>query len=660
MKKFWLFPLMIIFLASALWPYSQTVTPQSTHFTKKAFQVSSRMSVVADTNFVLQTIQNNIHWCTGIKDGEYYVFAAGIPHNDSVSELFNYRYETLFARNSWNGITTVDHHWQDTLGELSNLSNDVRWFPVGTDSIALVIATPDSVVIYKKLAICATGYDKGIFNRRSYAFHFDSLQYGKIVGDTLIHVLPNSNGWSITGNSLTKADSIITITGVDLMQEVPEADYKGNLWFYGHILNDTVLMKYEKVSKSCLYYSYNVKNARFLYRDLTNSNCIGTIGHKYSISFATFWFNSKIQAAIAFTDTQRIWYKITSYSSHPNFFYGPNNFCAADQNEYSTDDGLLYYDVPVYHDFRNTRTTQYGSNRLVGRLITKGNMTTYLSCGVSSNEYHSVFDAPTKIVFKDSTGNEKDSMTFRFYALYFPLQFVSMSDSVLRKYYYYPKDTGAAFIYPDPIYNDTTIRTNSSYNLNLKLLWYYGLKTEIISKPSWLTLTNLSKPYTPYMSDTVNGLITWLRSFHTPIGKYTLSGTAPSTGRKDTIKIVFIDTMPIYNGIKSQDTVSMVTFQSCTLSYIITVQPTTTVKQSADIPAENFIKVSESQIHYGLKSSAKVSILVCDLKGKTLQRIETIGKAGFSTVNIPKSNSIMLYRIVVGEKRSSGRIRQEF
>jgi len=182
----------------------------------------------ADSSWVLQLIQNELYWgVQELESGDFVVTATNATVGGSWTK-----------ESSWNGNTAPE----DFFNELSAGVKEVRFLPVGTDSVVLVISGPDSTYLYRRYATYQSA--PYIWTRTALNAVFDSLQYTTIQGDTIIRNYPNAISVDVPGMTI-----ISRSFGVDIF---------GNEYFVGEIAGKKVFAKNEVSSGKVIYWEYGI------------------------------------------------------------------------------------------------------------------------------------------------------------------------------------------------------------------------------------------------------------------------------------------------------------------------------------------------------------------------------------------------------------------
>jgi hypothetical protein len=474
-----------------------------------------------DTNSEVHIRQNGIYWMVSHFQGEH----VAVGTNET-------------RRAAWYSATLWDGNPGHEMRELSDLNNQIRFLKIGTDSVALVIVDTDSTYIYKRLATTSTAPE--VWNRTAFAGTFDTLLYASYSNGVLTHNYPNSSGWSVANGELVKAESTFTFSSIILYGR-PEADLKGNLWTYGYkqgTIVDTVLTKYERLTRRGFYYSAGRGDARFLERSLSKAfigrngaidSCY--IGSKpyitprqiyYSVVTDVVTGRSVVDSIVAVVDdvAPNLW------GLNNQDFWGNNVLSQIQINPASQDSNHLYSGfgyIPTTSQYTSTRYRRY--------------------------DWQSIAVRNGSADPKDTSWTMTDTIQTNWIVLSDSMKVVS------------PIDTA---IYDTTHYSKSITVTNS--------VW---LKIKSAKLPTWLTMQDNGEDTSIVFAE-AEGWREYQKSLHT----FTLSGVPGAghyTGETDTVKIVFIDTLTNWRTGQLHSC-----FQTCSLSYQITLTSTgTSVKATA-------------------------------------------------------------------------------
>jgi hypothetical protein len=299
MKRFWsmLFTLTLISLTSALTTVNAPIrngTITLTQITLPAYNY----------NATFQVYQNGRYWFLATYNGQHRICAM-----DSASTIYTKEDITAASMSIW----SVDYPTAD----LINAAWPTRIYRVGSDSIAFVVARPDSIIVYKRSNWPSPRNPP--WDRIPYKVTtaIDTIDNYMLVGNTLQYMPPDAqytyvnpvmiNNWLTSNGSLVNPDSTINMTGVSLYGR-PTMDFKGNLWTYGYYQNDTVLVKYERITQTAFIYTHHQGAARLDWNPSIDINH-GYIGYNKVCRV-----NLNAQVKITSTDTLRVAVACSSYT----------------------------------------------------------------------------------------------------------------------------------------------------------------------------------------------------------------------------------------------------------------------------------------------------------------------------------------------------------
>ena len=560
-------------------------------------------------------------------------------------------YAIVYYGTTRNGVVTNNTNFLDSNGnficikELADTSKNIQLLPHpgNQDSIYLVMTDKESTYVYQSFA---SAWTLNFIKVNSYAGSIDSLAYTQVDWITRRVVrshglLPPSNGWSILNNSLVKGDSTITFSKVKLFGIV-QVDLKANLWSLGSYtsgdtLNDTVMVKYERISNSCVVFDYRQNNGvsslgratffRNLFYDshtinplsdtLTDSNYqfAFLVGYEsncgYSTSFYQCYFNSPITIRQQDKEMSSVIKDSTSY------FY---NWLPIDKISIQND---CYENTPF------NWTVNFDSATFSGRIPFLVGDTLCLS-GDSFTFYcdYREFDS-TKI--KSTPHNkiytyqvEDNSVTAIFKTTYPP----TISNKISVKYWILPDSMQLPFSRLNTqIYSSDTSIPTSYFSKVISVMNGVRVNFNIISKPSWLQIQQLTFDST------------------TLITTFQLSGTPTST---DSLNIIFSDSVPI-NGSLALVGQKLNRFQTpCQLIYHINLVPTGV--RNINIPLKDYINVNKRIINYGLNKNSNISIKLFNLGGKLIFKYEDLKNAGIYSITLPQYSTKNIYQIKIDDK----------
>lgn len=459
-------------------------------------------------------------------------------------------------RAQWSSATFHDGNPGSEMRELANPNNRIRFFTIGTDSVGLIIADADSTYLYKRLATTSTAPE--VWRKSTWAGAFDVNEYIVYSAGTLSHVYPNSMGWSVVAGELVKAESTLTFPTITLYGR-PEADFKGNLWTYGYkesygVPVESVLVKFERITGRGIYYSLNRGHTKLFERDLSTNFTTGLIGRNMRIDSVYLATSPYItprsievsivapQSAISF----RAYYPVTIVDdfaplrSMPIFdFWNYQFYMFTDSLGFTTNVNYAQLRIENYVDY--TRFPEWTS-----------------SCRRKyAHQHFGVWNGHL-----DSATTMSDTIHVIWQTMSDFMKVTSASDtSVYDTNFYYKRFTV----------------TNS--------MW---LRIKSMTKPQWLTLTDegqdTSQIGQPAPADSADQ---YKKSLHF----FSLSGIPGTAVGEHSISITFIDSMI---SLKKDEYIPY--YQTCSLSYKITVINTGTAVQTTVARAPVSKKVSNVEV----------------------------------------------------------------
>jgi hypothetical protein len=498
-------------------------------------------------------------------------------------------------RAQWSSATLWDGNPGHEMRELSDLNSQIRFLKIGTDSVALAIVDADSTYLYKRLATTSTAPE--VWNRSSWAGNFDTLLYASYSNGALTHIYPNSSGWTVVAGELVKAESTLTFPSITLYGR-PEADFKGNLWTYGYKIGtttDTVLVKFERLTGRGIYYSASRGAARFLERDLAANITSSLIGHNGRIDSVyigsspyiaerTVEFSvvtSQMSALMPVTISDDV--QTTLYSTFNLNFWGQSvpDFLADSAGSRTFHNGTNY---AVVSNVRYPTGAQYISSRL--------RKYDWQPMGVQNS--------------RDTSKVMADTIMTNWTILSDSMRVVS------------PVDTT---IYDTTNYSRTIIVTNSMRP-----------RIKSMKKPAWLTIQDAGEDtsviFDPYPE--TDSAPEYQKSLHF----FTISGqpgTGHTTGEVDTVTIVFIDSLPTAQTFSLPARSLPSYFQTCTLSYRITLTSTGTEVQQMT-PRVIVVKKTSNVRTFDLLGRPMNS----QMKASAILIQRTIGSRATKTTYLPR------------------------
>jgi hypothetical protein len=473
-----------------------------------------------DTNSEVHCKQNGIYWFVSHYQGQH------IAGGTNATERYG-----------WTAATLWDGNPGHEMRELGNLTNDVRLLPIGTDSVALVIVDADSTYLYKRLATTSSAPE--VWTRSSRAGTFDSLLYATYSNGTLTHTYPNSLGWTVVAGELVKAESTFTFPGILLYGRV-EADFKGNLWTYGvkqGTISDTMLFKYERLTGRGFSYAGRGA-ARFLNRDLSIDMTRALIGR-----------NGRIDSCYIGT-TPYITPRLIDFSAVASQTVNWNSFFPVT----IVDDVAPLRTIPIW-DYLHQRNYRFSDS--VGS-VTLSNGTNYAFVGIGK-----YIDCTRFPEYTSTRYRKYDYQAFGVWNGH-PDSAKTMSDTT------YANWTVMSDFMKVVSVLDTAIYDTTNYSRLVTVTNSMRLRLHSMKLPSWLSIEDVGED-----TSEVNALApNYQKSLH--FFRFSgVPGTGHTTGEVDTIKLVFIDSL---QSIRNGELFTY--FQTCSLSYRITLTATGTAIQS--------------------------------------------------------------------------------
>lgn len=301
----------------------------------KNYSLSTTLET-ADSSWVLQLIQNELYW--GVQELENGDFVATVTGATGASWVNG---------SSWNG----DLDPEDLFNELGAGNKEVRFLPIGTDSVGLVISGPDSTYLYRRLATSQTA--PYVWTRTTLDVVFDSLQYTAIQGDTLVRNYPTGD---ISG---------LDITGITVTSRAVN-DALGNTYFVGDISGQSVFAKYEASTDKVIYWEYGVDALPVFNPDSISCLMAGRgsvdsiyLNHPVTIVEDTIYMSALVDTLLSGENVVRIYHPITIIDeNHTQHYSNPLLPIFSDWVRYRNDSTFLeLYVTPV--DVGQTWTLNY-------------------------------------------------------------------------------------------------------------------------------------------------------------------------------------------------------------------------------------------------------------------------------------------------------------